>query len=131
MGLNFRSCFSIFWEIQSKTFRFYAGSQITSQTSDLVKIVITVSEHQIEISYEVTKRGQTLVLCVYFSDPKVKIVTRGTSYKFDLLKRYIIKSSWEIVHNFFLENPISIRLVALERGHRGLLQIMIVELEDQ
>jgi len=57
-------------------------------------------------------------------------MTRGTSYKFALLKRYIIRSSWEIVHNAFLENPILIRLVALERGHRGLLQVVISELEE-
>ena len=57
-------------------------------------------------------------------------MTRGTSYKFALLKRSIIRSSWEIVHNSFLENPIWIRLVALERGHRGLPQVAISELDD-
>ncbi len=57
-------------------------------------------------------------------------MTRGTSYKFALLKRYIIRSSWEIVHNSFLENPISIRLMALERGHIGLLQVAISQLEE-
>jgi len=56
-------------------------------------------------------------------------LTRGTSYKFALLERSIIRSSWEIVHNSFLENPIWIRLVALERGHRGLLQVEILELK--
>ena len=56
-------------------------------------------------------------------------MTHGTSYKFALLERYIIKSSWEIVHNSFLENLNSIILVALERGHRELLQLIIAELE--
>jgi len=57
-------------------------------------------------------------------------VTRGTSYKFALLESSIIRSSLEIVHNFALENLNSIRLVALERGHRGLLQVIISELDD-
>ena len=57
-------------------------------------------------------------------------MTHCTSYKFALLKRYIINPSWEIVHNSFLENPIWIRLVALERGRRGLLQVAISELDD-
>ena len=57
-------------------------------------------------------------------------MTRGTSYKLALLERSIIRSSWEIVHNSFLENPIWIRLVALERGCRGLLQVTILELND-
>jgi len=58
---------------------------------------------------------------LYFSDPKVKTLTRGISYKFALLKRYITRSSWEIVHNSFLENPILIILVPLEIEHRVLL----------
>ena len=33
-------------------------------------------------------------------------MTHGTSYKFSLLERYIIRSSWEIVHNSSLENPL-------------------------
>ena len=57
-------------------------------------------------------------------------MTRGTSYKFSLLKKYIIRSSWEIEHNSFLENPISIRLVALERGRRVLPQVAISDLGD-
>ena len=36
----------------------------------------------------------------------------------------------EIVHNRFLDNLNLIRLVALERGHRRLLQITISELEE-
>ena len=65
-----------------------------------------------------------------FLDLKVEIVTCGTSYKFTLLKRYIRRSSREIGHNTFLENLISIRLVALEKGHRGILQGAIPELEN-
>lgn len=57
-------------------------------------------------------------------------MTRGTSYKFSLLKNYIIRSSWEIGHNSFLENLILIKLVALERGRRGLLQVEISDLGD-
>ena len=55
-------------------------------------------------------------------------MTRGTSYKFSLLERSIIRSLWEISHNSSLENPIGVRLVALERGHRGLPQVAILEL---
>ena len=68
-------------------------------------------------------------MCI-FSVPKVETVTCGTSYKFALLERSIIRSSWEIVHNSFLENQLWIRLVALERGHRGLLQVTNSELDD-
>ena len=57
-------------------------------------------------------------------------MTHGTSYKFALLKRYIIRSSWEIMHNSFLENQIGIRLVALEIGHRGLLQVTNSKLDN-
>ena len=57
-------------------------------------------------------------------------MTRGTSYKFTLLERFIIRSSWEIMHNSFLENPICIRLVALEREQRGIPQVAISELKD-
>ena len=42
-GPNFRSCLTIFSEIQSKKFRVSTGSRITSQTGDLGKIVITFS----------------------------------------------------------------------------------------
>ena len=57
-------------------------------------------------------------------------MTHGTSYKFARLKRYIIRSSSEIVHNSFMENAILIKLVALEIGHRGLLHFAISELEE-
>jgi len=56
-------------------------------------------------------------------------VTRGTSYKFALLKSSIIRSLWEIWHNSSLENPIRVRLVALERGHRGKPPVAISELD--
>lgn len=59
---------------------------------------------------------------------KVKIVTRGTSYKFNLLKQYIIGSSWEIGNKYFLENPFLIKLVASETRHRGILQFAISNL---
>jgi len=49
---------------------------------------------------------------------------------FALLKNYIIRSSWEIEHNSFLENLILMRLVALERGLRGILQEAILDLRD-
>ena len=57
-------------------------------------------------------------------------MTRGTSYKFSPLKRSIIRPMWTIWHNSSLENPIGVRLVALERGHRGLPQVTISELDD-
>jgi len=57
-------------------------------------------------------------------------VTRDMSYKFTLLNWSIIKSLWEISHNSSLENKNWVRLVALERGHRGLLQITNSELDD-
>ena len=56
-------------------------------------------------------------------------MTRGTSYKFALLKSSIIRSLWEIWHNSSLENPIGVRLVALERGHRGILWVVNLELD--
>ena len=65
-----------------------------------------------------------------FSEPKVETVTRGTSYKFAPLNYSIIRSLWEIWHNSSLENPIWIRVVALERGRRELLQVAISKLDD-
>ena len=56
-------------------------------------------------------------------------MTRGTSYKFALLERSIIRSLWEIWHNSSFENPIGVRLVELERGHRGLPQVAISKLD--
>jgi len=46
------------------------------------------------------------------------------------MKNYIIKSSWDIGHNSFLENPISIRLVGLEGGCRGIQYITIPDHVD-
>jgi len=57
-------------------------------------------------------------------------VTRGMSYKFDVLNKYILRSSWEIWHKSSLENPILIRLVGLERLLRELPQEEIADLED-
>jgi len=79
---------------------------------------------------EVTERGQIVVSFLYVSDTKVKIVTCGTSYKFALLERFIIRSYWDIVHKSALKNLNSIRLVALERGCRRLLHVTISELDD-
>ena len=67
-------------------------------------------------------------MCVL--DSKVETVARGTSYKFALLNQSKSKSLWEISHNSSLENPIWLRLVALERGRRRLLQVAISELDD-
>ena len=67
---------------------------------------------------------------MHVSDPKVETVTHGTSYKFALLNQSKSKSLWEISHNVSLENPIWLRLVALERGRRRILQIEISELDD-
>ena len=54
------------------------------------------------------------------SEPKDETVTRGKSYKFALLNQSIIRSLWEIGHNFVLKNPNHIRPVALEGSFRGL-----------
>jgi len=89
-----------------------------------------LSKYQIEISSKVAKRGCTLFFCTSFLGLKVETVTCGTSYKFALLKNYIIRSPWDIGHNIFLENPISIRLMALEIGIRGLRHFTISDLRD-
>jgi len=60
----------------------------------------------------------------------VETMTHGTSYKFTPLKKGIIRSSWEIGHNAFLENPILIRLVALGRGLKGIPCFLISKLGD-
>ena len=36
-------------------------------------------------------------------------------YKFDLLNQSIIRSSWEIGHNFVLKNPNQVKPMAFER----------------
>ena len=64
---------------------------------------------------------QTLVSWISISETKEKTVTRGKSYKFALLNQSIIRSLWEIGHNFVLENPNQVRPVALKREFRGIL----------
>ena len=44
--------------------------------------------------------------------------------------KLVFRSLWEIWHKSSLENPIGVRLVALERGHRGRLHVTISELND-
>ena len=65
---------------------------------------------------------QTVVYWISISETKDETVTRGKSYKFALLNQSIIRSLWEIGHNFVLENPNQVRPVAFERSFRGLLQ---------
>ena len=105
----------------------FAGSRITSQIGNLGKIIITFS---LSIRLKFTERVRTLVFFASFLDLKVETLTCGTSYKFALLKKCIIRSSWEIGHNDFLEKPMLIRLVSLERGLRGLSQFAISDLGD-
>ena len=62
-------------------------------------------------------------------ETKDEIMTRGKSYKFALLNQSIIRSLWEIGHNFVLENPNQVRPVAFERSFRGLLQDLISDIE--
>ena len=64
---------------------------------------------------------QTVIFSLSISEPKEETMTRGKSYKFALLNQYIIRSLWEIGHNFVLENPNQVRPVALKREFRGLL----------
>jgi len=71
-----------------------------------------------------------VVSCMCVSDSKVETVTRGMSYKFALLNQSKSKSLWEISHNSSLENPIWLKLAALERGRRRLLQVAISKLDD-
>ena len=58
---------------------------------------------------------QTVVFFLSISETKDETVTRGKSYKFALLNQSIIRSLWEIGHNFVLENPNQVRPVAFER----------------
>jgi len=55
-------------------------------------------------------------------DLKDKTMTRGKFYKFALLNQSIIRSLWEIGHNFVLKNPNQVIPMALERRCRGLIQ---------
>ena len=73
---------------------------------------------------------QTLVSWLSISERKDEIVTLGKSYKFALLNQSIIRSLWEIGHNFVLENPNQVRPVTFKREFRGLLQNLISDIED-
>ena len=61
---------------------------------------------------------------------KDEIVTLGMSYKFALLNQSIIRSLWEIGHNFVLENPNQVRPVAFKIEFRGILQCLISDIEE-
>ena len=63
-----------------------------------------------------------LVSFLSISELKYETVTRGKSYKFALMNQSIIRSFWEIGHNFVLENPNQVRPMAFKREFRGLLQ---------
>ena len=73
---------------------------------------------------------QTVVSWISISETNNKTVTRGKSYKFALLNQSIIRSLWEIGHNFVLKNPNQFRLVGFERSFRGILQGQILDIED-
>ena len=73
---------------------------------------------------------QTVVSYVSISEPKEETMTRGTSYKFALLNQSIIRSLWEIGHNFVLKNPNQVKNVAFERRLRGILKGKILDIED-
>ena len=59
---------------------------------------------------------------ISISELKEETVTYSKSYKFSLLNQSIIRSLWEIGHNFSLKNPNQVRPVSLERRLRGILQ---------
>ena len=63
---------------------------------------------------------QTLVSFLSISETKDETVTRGKSYKFDLLKQSIIRALWEIGHNFTLKNQNYLRPMAFKGGFRRL-----------
>ena len=56
----------------------------------------------------------TVVSFVSNSELNESNVTRGIPYNFSLLNQSIIRSLWEIGHNFVLENPNQVRPVALK-----------------
>ena len=64
---------------------------------------------------------QTVVYWLSISETKDETVTRGKSYKFSLLNQSIIRSLWEIGHNFVLENPNQVRPVAFKIEFYGIL----------
>ena len=51
------------------------------------------------------ERKRNVVFRISISEPKKEKVTRGTPYKVALLKQSIIRSLWEIWHNFVMKNP--------------------------
>ena len=58
---------------------------------------------------------RTVVSFLSILETKNETMTHGKSYKFALLSQSIIRSLWEIGHNFVLENPNQVRPVAFER----------------
>ena len=73
---------------------------------------------------------QNVVCFLSISEPKEKTVTRCKSYKFTLLNQTIIRSLWEIGHNFALKNQKHVRPMELERRFRGLPHDRISDIED-
>ena len=73
---------------------------------------------------------QTVVLFVSILGHKDETMTCGMPHKFTLLNLSIIRSLWEIGHNFSLRNPNQVRPVALERRLRGLPKYLILDIED-
>ena len=67
------------------------------------------------------ERTQNVIARVSISESKEETLTLGMSYKFALLNLSIIRSLWEIGHNFDLKNPNQIIPVAFERSFRGIL----------
>jgi len=76
------------------------------------------------------ERGWAVVCWVLVSCPKVETVIGGTSYNLNLLNQTIISLSLKIGNKYFLENPISIKLMGLERGLIGLPHDKISDLVD-
>ena len=72
----------------------------------------------------------TIVSCVSISELKEEAMTRGTSYKFSLLNQSIIRSLWEIGHNFGLKNPNQVKPMAFERRFKVLLHGQISDTKD-
>ena len=61
-------------------------------------------------------REQTLFSLVPILKAKVKTVTRGIQYKFDILNIPKINTLWEKCHHFLLAYQNLIKLADLERG---------------
>ena len=71
-----------------------------------------------------------VVSFVSILEMKEERVLHGMPYKFDLLNQSIIRSLWEIGHNFVLKNPDQVRPVELEIIFMGLQQGRISNIED-